>query len=273
MEAFRVTAAFHDAAGELVDDLHFAVHNDIILVAMEQELGLQGLLQVVRQRRVGVKVVNAKQRLDLLETAFRRVDGALRLVHVVVFVELQPGHNARETLVRVGSLRASAGDDQRGAGFVDENGVDLVDDGEMMSALHARRGARDHVVAQIVETELGVRAVRHVRLVCGNFALGAHAVLNQADLHAQETVDTAHPFAVAASKVVVDRDDVDVLARQGIQVARQRRDERLAFAGLHLGNLAVIEGHAADQLHVEVSQPRRADGCLANCRERFGRSE
>jgi hypothetical protein len=59
-------------------------------------------------------------------------------------------------------------------------------------------------------------------------------------------------------EVVVDRDDVHALAGQRVQVGGQRRDQRLALAGLHLGDLAVVQHHAAEQLHVEVAHAQRA---------------
>jgi len=47
---------------------------------------------------------------------------------------------------------------------------------------------------------------------------------------------------------------------EGVEVAGECGDEGLAFAGLHLGDLAGVQGHAADHLHVEVAH---ADGALA----------
>jgi len=40
-----------------------------------------------------------------------------------------------------------------GARFVDENGVHFVDDGELVSALHAMREVVLHIVAEVVEAE------------------------------------------------------------------------------------------------------------------------
>ena len=100
--------------------------------------------------------------------------------------------------------------------------------------------------------------------------VGLHAVLDEPHVHAQEAVDLPHPFAVAAGQVVVDRDDVHVLAGKRVQVAGKRGHERLAFAGLHFRDLPVVQGHAADELHVEVPQPRRAHAGLAHGREGFG---
>ena len=54
-----------------------------------------------------------------------------------------------------------------------------------------------------------------------------------------------------------------------VQVERQARDEGLALAGLHLGDVALVEHDAAHQLDVEEPLPRLALARLANGRERL----
>ena len=58
-------------------------------------------------------------------------------------------------------------------------------------------------------------------------------------------------------------------AGQRVQVGRQRRHQRLALAGAHLGDLAVVQHHAADQLHVEMAHAERALARFAHHREGF----
>ena len=58
-----------------------------------------------------------------------------------------------------------AGNNQRGTRFVDEDGVHLVDDGEIVPALHFVFLIDDHVVAQVVEAELVVRTIGNVGIV------------------------------------------------------------------------------------------------------------
>ena len=100
--------------------------------------------------------------------------------------------------------------------------------------------------------------------------LVVQVVLDDADRHPEEAVDAAHPLRVAARQVVVDRDDVDALAFERVEVRRQRRDERLAFAGLHLGDLAAVEDDAADELHVEVPHVQHAAAGFPHDGEGFG---
>ena len=83
-------------------------------------------------------------------------------------------------------------------------------------------------------------------------------------------VDLSHPGGVAPSQIVVDGDDVDTFARERVEIGREGRDQGLALAGTHLGDLPVVEHHAADHLHVEVAQAERSLGCLAHNRECLG---
>ena len=52
VQAFRVAPARHHAAGELVDDDDLAVADDVVLVALEQRVGAQRLVDVVDERDV-----------------------------------------------------------------------------------------------------------------------------------------------------------------------------------------------------------------------------
>ena len=59
------------------------------------------------------------------------------------------------------------------------------------------------------------------------------------------------------------------LSGQGVEVDRQGRDEGLAFAGLHLRDLAAVKDHAADQLDVEGPHVERAAARFADDGERL----
>ena len=99
----------------------------------------------------------------------------------------QRARDAREVVVDLRSGLGLAGDDQRRSRLVDEDRVDLVDDRIAVAALDDAVEADGHVVAQVVEAELGVRPVGDVRLI-GNLALGErHHVLDVGDAHAERS--------------------------------------------------------------------------------------
>ncbi len=273
VHALVVAAAGQDAARVLVDDEDLAVEDDVVLVPLEQLLGLDGVVEEADQRRVErlVQVVDAEVVLDLLDAGLEHADRALLLVDLVVRVL---GEAARDPCeLRVPAVRVArrrARDDERGARLVDEDRVDLVDDREVVAALHELLGAPRHVVAQVVEAELVVRAVRDVGGVLlaalGRRLAGEDAARGQT----QEPVHAAHEAALVLGQVVVDRDDVDALAGERVEVRGRRRDERLALTGLHLGDVAEVQGRATHELHVEVALPERAARRLAYRGERLG---
>src|SRR5690606_33709261 len=64
--------------------------------------------------------------------------------------------------------------------------------------------------------------------------------------------------------------EVRALAGQRVEAQGERGDERLALARLHLGDAAVVERRAADQLHVVVALAEVALRRLAHEREALG---
>ena len=93
---------------------------------------------------------------------------------------------------------------------------------------------------------------------------------HQADGQPQKAVYLAHPFAVAAGQVVVDGDDVDALAGQRVQIGGQGGHQGLAFAGLHLGDAALVQDDAADELHPVGPHAQHAPGGLPGGGEGLG---
>ena len=212
--------------------------------------------------------------LDLRHAVLGRRGRVELLVDLVVGAQLEGGDGAREGVVGVGGLLRLARDDERRPRLVDQDRVDLVDDRVPVAALDGLGELDRHVVAQVVEAELGVRAVGDVAGV-GGAAVGllvvvGHLGLDDADAHPERLVDRAHPLGVALGQVVVHGDELDVHAGERVQKERERGDEGLSLARLHLGDPALVEHHAADQLDVEVAHADRALGGLADARERLG---
>ncbi len=191
-----------------------------------------------------------------------------------------------------GRVRLPA-DDQRRAGLVDEDVVHLVDDGVIVAALRQAIQAGGHVVAQVVEAELVIRAVGDVGVVGfapldGFQVLEARVVavpvrveaervhrvvfapvLDHSGRQAQEVIDRPHLLQAELRQVVVGGDEVHATPGQRVQVHRQSGGQGLAFARLHLCDLALVQHDPADELHVEVTLADGAHGSFAHDRERF----
>ena len=149
------------------------------------------------------------------------------------------------------ALGCGTGDDQRSPRLVDEDAVHLVHDGVMVLSLHELVRTHGHVVPEVIEAELVVGAVNNVATVSRSALLRVRLVPIDA-VHGQpvELEDGAHPFTVPAGQVIVHSHEVDPPASQRIQENRQCGHQGLALSRLHLGHLAPVEGHAADELDV-----------------------
>ena len=106
----------------------------------------------------------------------------------------------------------------------------------MVTTLHQLVQGVGHIVAQVVEAELVVRAVGDVRVVGLPAFLRGHAGENDINFQAQETVNTAHPLRVTFSQIVIHRHDVRAFALQGIEVCGKHTGQGLTFTGFHLGD-------------------------------------
>ncbi len=287
VQPVRPAPARHQPSRELVDDDHLAVLHHVVLVAMEQRVGAQRRIEVVHQRNV-VRVVQARAvreqpggREDVLGVLVA-VLGQEHLVRLFVDPEIAGAllvglarelrHEVVQPVVERDVVLGLARDDERRARLVDQDRVHLVDDREALLPLHALARLVDHVVAQVVEAVFVVGAVGDVGGVGDLLLVVPHLRQVDADRQAEETVDPSHPVGIALGEIIVDRHHVHALARQRIEIGGQRGDERLALAGAHFGDLAVVQHDAADQLDVEMAHLQHALGGLADDRERLGKN-
>ena len=252
MEPFGIPPADHQAAGEFVHDNHLAVLHHVVHVPLHQDVGPQGAVHIMVQIAVFrvVQVVDAEGPLHLPGAVVRQGDRLLLFLHLVVFVPLQVPHHRVHPVIHLGALFAGAGNDQRRPGLVDQDGVHLVHDGEMMAPLHQVALADHHVVPQVVEAQLVIGAVGDIAGIGRPALLAVQIMHDQAHAQAQEPVHLAHPLAVAAGEVIVHRHDVHALAPQGVQIGGHGGNQGFAFAGLHLRDPALVQHDAAQHLHV-----------------------
>lgn len=293
MQAIGPAAARHEAPREFVDDDDLAVLHHVVLIAVKQRMRAQCGIDVVHQRDV-LRRVEALALADepplgehalgllvarlgqehlprfFVERVVARLFDARAVSALFADLPLEQRRQRVHANVQIGMVLGLARDDERGAGFVDQDRVDFVDDGEIQRALNTRVGLVDHVVAQVIEAEFVVGAVGDIGRVGCLLRLVVHLRQVHANGKPEEVVQLAHPLGIALGEVVVDGHDVHASPRKGIQIGRERRHERFAFARAHFGDLAVMQHHAADHLHVEVAHLQHTAARLAADRERLG---
>ena len=112
-------------------------------------------------------------------------------------------------------------DDEGRAGFVDENGIDLIDDGVTIATLHLLFARGGHaIVTQVIETELAVCSVGDVHRVLLAPDVRFLIVLNAADCESKEIVELPHPLRIAPGQVIVHRHKVRAPPGERVQIKR-----------------------------------------------------
>src|SRR5690606_24323643 len=158
-------------------------------IAEEQVVGAQGDHQVVHQGNVarfvqrlafGKQTDFGQDLLGTFVTGFGNmnllalfIDPEVAFGLVLVWTRLlrhagQHGRDHVHAHVQLGIVFGLSGDDQRCTGFVDQDGVNFVDNRVGQTALAAILGAVFHIVAQVVKTKFVVGTVGNVSLIGSN---------------------------------------------------------------------------------------------------------
>ena len=149
--AIAPAAPGHHPTGELIHDHRLAIADDVVHVLHEQLLGLEGVGDVVGPGILGVEQIrHAEHLLGFGETFIGEGAAALLLIHLViafgidaVFAQLSGtnqgiGHLGRLLVFLLGPFHL-AGNDQGGAGFVDQDRIHLVNHAVLELPLHHLR--------------------------------------------------------------------------------------------------------------------------------------
>ena len=142
---------------ELVDGFDGAVLDHVVDVAAKQGVGVQGVLHdhVQRQVLMGEQIADGERSLDRVDAGVGQGHVSSEFVDQVM--QTLAGNGAPRGRLRVGQTRfigLPAGDHQRDAGFVDQDGVGFVDHGGCKRAVDLLADREGELVAEIVESDL-----------------------------------------------------------------------------------------------------------------------
>ena len=169
----------HGPPGVLVDQHHLPVLHDVLDIAVEHDVRPQAGVHVVQQVEISGRVqalalrqqlLADHQGLNVLMPLFRQLHVALlfidsKVTGLPLHVGLQQGDHTVDALVQLGTVLRRPGDNQRGAGLVDQDGIDLIHDGEAQRSLHPVFQRKRHVIAQVIEAEFVVGAIDNIGAV------------------------------------------------------------------------------------------------------------
>ncbi len=172
-----------------------------------------------------------------------------------------------DLLIQIGTFFDRTGNDQWCPRLINKNRVDFVDDAEIQLALNFIAKRKGEIVAQIIKTQFIVGRVGNVGVVGSTFFVLRLSGFRYTDCQPKEFVDRPHPVGITLREVFVNRDNMYTIATQCVEIRRQRGNQRLALAGTHFSDVALVQHHAANELHVERSQTQCAPGRFTGNRE------
>ncbi len=266
MKPFAESPPGHQPAGKLVDNNDLPVLHDVVHVALEEVVGLQCLIYMVEEVDVFriVEIVYVDDPFYLRNAVFSKVGRPCLLVYHKIFVSLELVDEPVYLVIFIRRFLGRTGDDKRGSGLIDEDAVNLIDDGVVEFALNAFLKGIAHIISQVIKPELIIRAVCNIASI-GLFPCVIVQVMNY-DAHgeAKKFIDGPHPLGIPLSEVIVDGYDVDAEPCQRVEVYRKGCHKRLAFACGHLGDLPFVENDAADKLDVKMAHIDSPPRCFAD---------
>ena len=231
VNTFAPAATRHQTARKFVHDDDFAVLHHILLIALEERMGLQRGHQVMHQNDVlrRVKRFAGTDKTAFCEDLFELHMAGLGDINLMGFfvdpivafalfllLAREERRNFVDSEVKIRIVIGRPRNDERRARLVNQNGVHFVDNRKVKTALTASRDVVLHVVAQIVKAELIIRAVRNVGRI--GFFLHRSVLLrkNLADGKPEPMVKPPHPVRIARSQIVVYSHDMHAFAGQSI---------------------------------------------------------
>ena len=193
MQAVGKTPPFHHATGKFINDndlsgLARAAHN-IIAVFLKQNMGAQSvgdmmhkadILNVVNRAALLQKAVFDQQLFHMLIAVISQIDGFGFLVQLIIFRRQERQHFINAD-IEVGAVFKRAGDNQRRARLINQNTVNLIDNGEAVAALAHFCARIFHIVAQIIKAQLIIGGIGDVGRISDFTRLIIHIMHNATD--------------------------------------------------------------------------------------------
>ena len=153
--------------------------------------------------------------------------------------------------IQCSGLIALSGNDQRRSCFINQDGVHLVHDGKVMTALNLVLFVDDHIVTQIIESEFVVGAICNITRISFPTLVVCQTVENTSNCQTEETQNLSHFIGLCFCQVVIDRYNVNALSGQRIQISCNTCNQSFTFTGLHFGNTPLMQDNCTNDLYRE----------------------
>ena len=167
-----------------------------------------------------------------------------------LYKRLHPGFHLLIFLLGI-RLGYRTGNNERCSRFINQNGVNLINNGKMMVPLYQLFLLDNHIVPEVVKAEFVIGTVSDVGPVCFASGFGVGIVpVDAVYREAMEVKDWFVPLSIPLGQVGIYGYNMNTASGQCIKVGRENGSERFTFTRFHLGNGSIMHGNGSNQLHV-----------------------
>ncbi len=303
MQPFTKTATLQESAGKLINNHHLTITDNILLIFLIQRFGFYGCFKMVNilNSFVCIKIIYPQRFFRFFNTGISHHGCITLFIQFKVFTLFKLRCDICKSSVQLLRFFCRSRNDKRCPRLVNENRVNLVNDGKGVPALADIFRVISKMVSKIIKTKLVIRTVSNVSIVClravalfyerlnnfvvsflitlfiiffevgilfGGIPVGVLAVYNT-NRKPKEIINLPHPDSVTPSQVIVYSYDMHRVTIKCIQVDRRSGSQRLTLTGLHLGDGSFVHHNPAHQLNVVVPLTQRTLSHLTDNRESF----
>ena len=258
-----------DASTRGVDEVHGAITHDVVHVALQEHMCVQGHIDLGEGGPdvvLGVQVDVPQLLFQLPGSGIGQEDVATVVIGLVVLACDQLTDRLDDLRARRFTVAGSS-QHQRHQSLVDEHRVGLVDDGDVGARRDKGIDIDRQLVAQHVETDLVDRPVGDVTGVGLTAFVSGGFLGDPAHRQPQALQERSHPLGITTGQVVVDRDDVHTASAQRVAGGGDRTGQSLTLTGGHLDDVAVEHAQGAQQLNIERALVNGPLGGLTHYRQ------
>ena len=198
MQTIGITTSRHDTSGELINDHNLIILYNIILIAEHQIMCTECKDYIMLNLKVICicEVFNMEELLNLMYTLLGKVDNLVLLIHDKVSgLFLLDSHNSIHLgilryiftsyqlfcqnitcFVKLCGLSTLSGNDKWRPRFVDQYGIDLIDNCIMQASLHQLLLVDHHIVTQIIKSKLVVCNICNITIICFTTLIVVHLI-------------------------------------------------------------------------------------------------
>ncbi len=282
MQTIGIPSARHEASGKGIYNhnaffvhhvIHISVHTSVRTDCLIDMMGNHGVFRIgqIIQPEKSLGFFNTRRRQNGVVCFF--VNDIVGIHIIVAFLLIQFfyhkfSHGARQSLglfVKVGSRLSGARNNQRCSRLVNENGIHLVHNGKYMPALRHLLLIYDHVIPQIIESELIVGSIGNIGTVSFLFLRRGLPMYHQSRGQAHKGIYTPHFFRTHTRQIIIDGYNMYTFSRQSVEISRKRCNQGFTFSRFHLGNTALVQYDTAQKLNMERSFLKDTVICFAHC--------